>query len=92
MANTKSSLKRIRSSERKRERNRIYRSRTRTELKQAREAISSGKLEEAIEQTRQAIRILDKAVNKGILHKNNAARRKSRLMQRLNELQAQQPK
>ncbi|KAB2858910.1 MAG: 30S ribosomal protein S20, partial [Anaerolineae bacterium] len=53
VANTKSSQKRIRSSERKRERNRIYRSRTRTELKQARTAISSGNLEEAIAQTRQ---------------------------------------
>lgn len=92
MANTKSSQKRIRSSERKRERNRIYRSRTRTELKQARTAISSGNLEEAIAQTRQAIQILDKAVTKGMVHKNNAARRKSRLMQHLNQLQAQKQK
>lgn len=92
VANTKSSQKRIRSSERKRERNRIYRSRTRTELKQARTAISSGNLEEAIAQTRQAIQILDKAVTKGMLHKNNAARRKSRLMQQLNQLQAQKQK
>jgi small subunit ribosomal protein S20 len=89
VANTKSSQKRIRSSERKRERNRIYRSRTRTELKQAQAAIGTGNVEEAIVATREAIQFLDKAVNKGILHKNSAARRKSRLMIRLNQLQAQ---
>lgn len=89
MANHKSALKRIRSSERKRVRNRIYISRTRTEVKKARVAIQKGDGEAAAEQTRAAISQLDKAAVKGIIHKRNAARRKSRLMRQLNALQAQ---
>ena len=90
MANHKSALKRIRSNEKKRLRNRMWRSRTRTEAKQATAAIQAGDLEEARQATIEAIRVLDKAANKGVLHKNNAARRKSRLMKRLAALEAQQ--
>jgi small subunit ribosomal protein S20 len=90
LANHKSALKRIRSNEKKRERNRMWRSRTRTEFKQAAAAIAAGNLEEAREATLEAVRVLDKAANKGVLHPNNAARHKSRLMKRLAELEAQQ--
>jgi len=90
LANHKSALKRIRSNEKKRLRNRMWRSRTRTEAKQANAAIQAGDLEEARKATIEAIRVLDKAANKGVLHKNNAARRKSRLMKRLAALEAQQ--
>ena len=89
MANHKSAIKRIRSNERKRVRNQIYRSRTRTEIKKARYAIEDGNKEEAIAQTREAIALLDKSANKGIIHKRNAARRKSRLMKELNALLAE---
>ncbi len=89
MANHKSALKRIRSSEKKRLRNKQYRSQTRTVVKKARLSIEAGSVEEAIAETKAAISHLDKAADKGIIHKNNAARRKSRLMKRLNELQAQ---
>lgn len=89
MANHKSALKRIRSSEAKRLRNRAYRSQTRTQVKKARVAVASGQLEDAVTQTHEAIRQLDKAATKGILHKRNAARRKSRLMAKLNQLQSQ---
>ena len=89
MANHKSAIKRIRSNERKRIRNRVYNVRTRTEIKKARVAISGGDKDTAINQTREAIALLDKAASKGILHKSNAARRKSRLMKHLNELIAQ---
>ncbi|NDJ85065.1 MAG: 30S ribosomal protein S20 [Chloroflexi bacterium] len=89
MANHKSALKRIRSNERKRQRNRSYRSKTRTMIKRARSAIEDQRLEEAVAETREAIRLLDKAADKGIIHKRNAARRKSRLMKRLNELKAE---
>lgn len=89
MANHKSALKRIRSNEKKRQRNRVWRSRTRTETKQADAAIQAGDVEEARQATIEAIRVLDKAANKGVLHKNNAARRKSRLMKRLAELEAE---
>ncbi len=67
----------------------MWRSRTRTEAKQAVAAIQAGDLEEARQATIEAIRVLDKAANKGVLHKNNAARRKSRLMKRLAQLEAQ---
>ena len=88
MANHKSALKRIRTSERRRARNRVFISRARTEVKQARAEIASSDLSGAREAVLTAIRVLDKAANKGILHKNNAARRKSRLMKKLATLEA----
>jgi small subunit ribosomal protein S20 len=88
LAHHKSALKRIRSNERKRLRNRIFRSRARTEIKKARAFMDSGDIENARQATLQAIRVLDKAAVKGILHPNNVARRKSRLMKRLARLEA----
>ena len=86
MANTKSSEKRIRSNERKHQRNQMYRSRVKTMIRKAEEAIFAGQpSEEAI---RLAMSTLDKAAVKGIIHKNNAARRKSRLAQKLAKYQA----
>jgi small subunit ribosomal protein S20 len=86
LANHKSALKRIRSSERKRIRNRFFISRARTDIKTAHIEIADGDVEAARTATVQAIRTLDRAANKGILHANNAARRKSRLMKQLNAL------
>ena len=85
MANTESALKRIRSSEKRRMRNRRVRTETRTFVKRARTQIEAGALEEAEKSVAQAIHALDKAAQKGIVHRNNAARRKSRLMQKLNQ-------
>ncbi len=82
MANTKSALKAIRQNEKRRVRNRLVRGRARTFLKRATRAIESGG-DDATEEIRAAVRALDKAAAKGILHKNNAARRKSRLMKKL---------
>ncbi|MBM4464626.1 MAG: 30S ribosomal protein S20 [Chloroflexi bacterium] len=84
MANTKSAMKQIRSSARKRERNRVFRSRARTFINKTRRLIAEGKIEEAREEVQRAIVALDKAAEKGIIHKNKAARCKSRLMKRLN--------
>ena len=81
MANTKSSEKRIRSNERKRVRNQMYRSRVKTMVRKAEEQILTGESSE--EAIRMAISTLDKAAGKGIIHKNNAARRKSRLVAKL---------
>ena len=89
MANHKSALKRIRSSEKKRQRNRVFRSRARTEIKKARTYIESADLENSRQATLDAIRTLDKAAVKGILHPNNVARRKSRLMKKLARLEAE---
>ena len=85
LANTKSAIKRLRSSERRRLHNRVYRGQARTAVKKARGLMAAGNLEEAREAVQAASRALDKAAAKGIIHKNNAARRKSRLMQRLNQ-------
>ena len=85
MANTKSALKRVRSSEKRRVRNRRVRSETRTYIKKARAQIEAGELEEAQKSVAQAVRVLDKAAERGILHRNNVTRRKSRLMQSLNQ-------
>ena len=84
MANTRSAIKQIRSSARKRERNRVFRSQARTFMNKTRRLITEGKLEEARGEAQRAIVALDKAAEKGVIHKNKAARCKSRLMKRLN--------
>ena len=89
MANHKSALKRILQSEKRRIQNREFRNRARTLVKKARTLVGSGKDVSAAEAaTREAIRDLDMLASKGTVHKNNAARRKSRLMKQLNALQA----
>ena len=85
MANLKSSMKRIRSSRRKAAYNQITRSTARTYVKKARSLIEEGKLDEAQEVVQKAISALDRAAQKGVIHHNNAARRKSRLVKMLNQ-------
>lgn len=70
--------------------NRVYKSQTRTEVKKARQALESKDLQAAITQVQAAVSQLDKAASKGVIHKNGAARRKSRLMKKLARLQAEQ--
>jgi len=82
---TKSAKKELRKAEKRRLRNRYYRSRARTYIKRVRRLIAEGRIEEAREVARLAVSALDKAAEKGIIHKNNAARRKSRLMKLLNQ-------
>ena len=62
----------------------MFRSRARTFIKKTDRLIAEGKLEDAAQAARQAMSALDKAAVKGVIHKNNAARRKARLMRRLN--------
>ena len=83
MANTKSAIKRMRQSENRRLRNRIVRTLMRTALKTARAEVATpgGDPRAAV---LQAIRTLDKAVTKGVIHRNTAARKKSALAARLN--------
>ncbi len=84
MPNTKSAIKRMRQNEKRRLRNRVYRSSARTFIKKARMLIEAG--DPSAEQVvRQAIKALDKAASKGVIHPNNAARRKSRLMRFYNK-------
>ena len=87
MADTKSAIKHLRSAERRRLHNRVYRVGARTAVKKARQAMDRGDPEQAREAVRAAASALDKAAEKGIIHKNNAARRKSRLMRQLNQIE-----
>ena len=89
MANIKSALKRIRSSARKRARNKPVRTALKTYVKSAQAQIVGGS-DTSAEAVVQAISALDKAANKGIIHKNQAARRKARLMAKLNKMAAVQ--
>jgi len=83
LANIKSAKKRNRQNEKRRLLNRVYRGSTRTYIARARVAIEGQDAEAATAATMVAISALDKAAQKGVIHKNNAARRKSRLMKQL---------
>lgn len=85
MANIKSAEKRIRQNDKRRLRNRVWLSGSRTAIKNARLLIEAGD-PAAAEAVAVATRTLDKAVSKGVIHKNNAARRKSRLVTALNQM------
>jgi len=86
MANIKSAIKRIRQSEKRRVRNAAVRSTVRTAVKGARTAIEGGQVDQARETLHRTIQLLDKAVTKGVVHKNAVARKKSRLTRQLNAL------
>jgi small subunit ribosomal protein S20 len=88
LANNKSSKKRILINETKRLRNRPYRTLARTRVKQAELAIKTGDQAAATEAVGEALSTLDRVAGKGIIHRNNAARRKSRLMKKYNGLVA----
>ncbi|NLA58351.1 MAG: 30S ribosomal protein S20 [Firmicutes bacterium] len=89
MANTPSAKKRIRLTARQTARNRAIRSTYRTAIKRFEKALAENDLEKARELLRVAISRIDWAVTKGVIHKNAANRRKSRLTKRLNQAQAQ---
>lgn len=89
MANKLSAKKRIRQNKKRWERNRIYRGRARTHIKNVRAAIEEKNLDLARTEAEKAVKSLDKAAVKGILHKNNVARRKGRIMKQLAHLEAE---
>lgn len=86
MANIKSAIKRNKQNEKRRVSNRIVRGRTRTFIKETRLAVQGNDQEAAMKSAELAISALDKAAQKGVIHKNNAARRKSRLVKLLASL------
>jgi len=90
LANIKSQIKRNRQNLKKRSRNRVYRGSARTFVRKARLALESGDVDAARAATIQAASALDKAAQKGVLHKNNASRRKGRLMKQLAALESTQ--
>ncbi|MET7761743.1 30S ribosomal protein S20 [Streptomyces sp. NPDC005336] len=83
MANIKSQIKRNKTNEKARLRNKAVKSELKTAIRRAREAVAAGEAEKATAAARVAARKLDKAVSKGVLHKNNAANKKSALAQKL---------
>ena len=90
MANIKSAIKRNKQNEKRRVRNRVYRGRARTFVSKARNVIEKEESNEVVmASVLEAVKALDTAASKGVIHKNNAARRKSRLMKRLASLQTE---
>ena len=86
MPNHKSAEKRVRQNEKRRLINRSNRSRVRTEIKKLRAAFTAGDKTLSQELLSSTVSVIDKAVNKGLLHKNTAARYKSRLSAHVNAL------
>ena len=88
MANHKSAEKRIRQTERRNEVNRRNRSSLRTQVKALRAAIAAGDQEQAKAALNATVSLIDKSIQKGVLHRNAAARYKSRLTVRVNQMSA----
>ena len=86
MANIKSQKKRVLTNEKARLRNNAYKSELRTAVRKVNTAVQAGNKEEADQALRLASKKFDKAVSKGVLHKNNAARKKSSMTLKLNKL------
>jgi small subunit ribosomal protein S20 len=84
LPHTESAKKALRVSQRRRDQNKPVRSQVKTYVKKAEQLISSNEPESAREAVQRAMTALDKAAQKGVIHPNNAARRKSRLMKKLN--------
>ena len=86
MANIKSQIKRIKTNEKRRQRNQSVKSAVKTAIRAFREAAEAGDKEKAGELLVSTSRKLDKAVSKGVIHKNQAANKKSAMAQRVNKL------
>lgn len=85
MPNHKSAEKRVRQSEKRRVINRGHKSKVRTYIKKLRVALDSGKSEDVQSVLPEVMSVIDKSVQKGVMHKNAAARYKSRLTVRANQ-------
>ena len=82
MANIKSQIKRNKQNERRHQRNKSVKSELKTAVRKFREAADAGDKDNAVQLGRDACRKLDKAVSKGVIHKNQAANRKSSIAKR----------
>jgi small subunit ribosomal protein S20 len=86
VANIKSQIKRVKTNEKRRQRNKSVKSAVRTAVRKFREAAETGDAEQAAELHRAASKALDKAASKGVIHRNQAANRKSAMAKRVNAL------
>ena len=86
MANHKSAEKRVRQTAKRNEINRSNRSKLRTQIKKLRGALAASDKKQSTELLNPTVSVIDKAVNKGLIHKNTAARYKARLTKHVSEL------
>jgi small subunit ribosomal protein S20 len=86
VANIKSQIKRIKTNEKARQRNKSVKSSVKTAIRKFREAAEAGEKDKAIELLHDASRKLDKAASKGVIHANQAANKKSAMAKRANQL------
>ena len=86
MPNIKSQVKRVKTNEKARQRNKAVKSALRTHVRNFRRAAEAGDAEKATQYVKLANRQLDKAVSKGVIHKNQAKNRKSSISKKLNKL------
>ncbi|MCK0471613.1 30S ribosomal protein S20 [Halalkalibacter sp. APA_J-10(15)] len=88
MPNIKSAIKRVKTNDKRRAQNIAVKSALRTSIKTFEAKVEAGEKEEATVAFKDAVKRLDKAASKGLIHKNAASRQKSRLSKRLNGLSA----
>ena len=86
MANIKSQIKRIKTNEKARQRNKAVKSSVKTAIRKFREAAEAGEKDKALELMRDASRKLDKAAGKGVIHANQAANKKSAMAKRAHQI------
>jgi small subunit ribosomal protein S20 len=88
VANIKSQIKRVKTNEKARQRNKAVKSSVKTAVRRFREALDAGDAEKALTLQKAAAKALDKAAAKGVIHKNQAANRKSALAKRAKAVSA----
>jgi small subunit ribosomal protein S20 len=88
VANIKSQMKRVKTNEKRRQRNKSVKSAVRTAIRRFREAVEAGDSEQIVERQRSAARALDKAASKGVIHRNQAANKKASMARRVNATNA----
>jgi small subunit ribosomal protein S20 len=88
VANIKSQIKRVKTNEKARQRNKAVKSSVKTAVRRFREALDAGDAEKALTLQKAAAKALDKAASKGVIHKNQAANRKSALAKRAKAVSA----
>lgn len=89
MANIKSAIKRIKTNQKRRERNLVQKKAIRLSIKHLDRAIAAGDIDTALTRYHDVAKVLEKAATKGAIHRNKAARKKSRIMKKINALKAQ---
>jgi small subunit ribosomal protein S20 len=84
VANIKSQIKRVKTNEKRRQRNKSVKSALRTSIRRFREALEAGDNDKIVERQRSASRALDKAASKGVIHQNQAANKKAAMARKVN--------